>query len=901
MLVPDMPPPAPGPPPPPPPPPLAPPPPPDVAGDEADELFVADDDSSAPPDFYQVAREYYHTSKANKQTNKGKGKGKGKGEGKGAKGGSEVAEKVRNDFADTLLWSAVIVTDKQGIANFTFDASDSIATYMASVDGAAMGGVLGATRVPLFSTQQPLTVSSKIGSTMEVTVGDKILLPVSLRLAPKGPISVDPSSSTAGLRGASDSGTINQQVPVSLKVVGTGTATVVRGGSGVRAANADGSTRLVDSALTMLSEAAYGSSVSLLAAVEVREPGDGALKIVGLAGAAAGDGADGAGASAGAGKSTMQDVLRQNLVVRAGGFPQSKSLGGLISSDTHDLSKTSPTKLELTTPSDTIAGSMKVTASFYPSPAATLTSALEALLFEPCGCFEQASATTYPIVMALQYFMAHSGVKAEVKEKAIGLLERGYEKLISYETKGGGYEWFGGAPAHEGLTAYGILQFHDMKKVLPDLVDDAMLQRTTDWLFTRRALAEEKTPDASVEGSSEASVEDSVAKDSVKSAAFLVGRSGLDSFGFAPPLTTDAYIVYSLVRSGYASKLGPEIAHLSKQCAQPDYADPYVLGLLGGVYYHLATTTKSEDWLVRARSLTDRVVKLQQVDGSVLGAVSSITSSRGDALTIEATAVAVIVMLDDYEKYVEQTEKAIRWLTSRCEKGRFGSTQATVLSLKAIVAYDMARAAKARPATATLRVDGKVVATGRVGDGDSGGGEAVELGGAEVDATLSVAGDHAVEVELAFDAVEGATGDAKEEEAASMPFSIDAVWSVTQPSGDQDRGCAVSLSTSLSNAGGKSDTRAYMTEGEIGEITVTVKAMDAPSGAEAQAESGAGEHAGVEALAESKVEVKAEAMVSNGLPMVVAIVGIPSSLEVDDARLKLIKKEGLIDFYERLG
>lgn len=103
-----------------------------------------------------------------------------------------------------------------------------------------------------------------------------------------------------------------------------------------------------------------------------------------------------------------------------------------------------------------------------------------------------------------------------------------------------------------------------------------------------------------------------------------------------------------------------------------------------------------------------------------------------------------------------------------------------------------------------------------------------------------------------------------------MPFSIDALWSVTQPSGDQ--GCAVSLTTSLSNAGSKADARAYMTEGEIGEITVAVKAMDAPNAPESKVEAGAG--AG--ALASNGV--------SNGLPMVVAVVGIPSSLEVDDAR-----------------
>mmetsp|Transcript_17326 Transcript_17326/g.31531 ORF Transcript_17326/g.31531 Transcript_17326/m.31531 type:complete len:126 (+) Transcript_17326:369-746(+) len=64
-----------------------------------------------------------------------------------------------------------------------------------------------------------------------------------------------------------------------------------------------------------------------------------------------------------------------------------------------------------------------------------------------------------------------------------------------------------------------------------------------------------------------------------------------------------------------------------------------------------------------------------------------------------------------------------------------------------------------------------------------------------------------------------------------------------------------------------------MKEGEIGEITLTLRSMEAPDGTDAK----------------------------EGLPMVVAIVGVPSSLEVDDARLKLIKKEGLVDFYERMG
>ena len=41
-------------------------------------------------------------------------------------------------------------------------------------------------------------------------------------------------------------------------------------------------------------------------------------------------------------------------------------------------------------------------------------------------------------------------------------LKKGYEKLISYKTTEKGYEWFGESPAHEALSAYGLMQFTEM-------------------------------------------------------------------------------------------------------------------------------------------------------------------------------------------------------------------------------------------------------------------------------------------------------------------------------------------------------------------------------------------------------------------------------------------------------
>ena len=35
-------------------------------------------------------------------------------------------------------------------------------------------------------------------------------------------------------------------------------------------------------------------------------------------------------------------------------------------------------------------------------------------------------------------------------------IKKGYDKMTSYETKTGGYEWFGQGDGHETLTAYGL-------------------------------------------------------------------------------------------------------------------------------------------------------------------------------------------------------------------------------------------------------------------------------------------------------------------------------------------------------------------------------------------------------------------------------------------------------------
>ena len=78
---------------------------------------------------------------------------------------------------------------------------------------------------------------------------------------------------------------------------------------------------------------------------------------------------------------------------------------------------------EIRIPGNIVPGSLTASVAVYPTPLASMTAAMERLIQEPYGCFEQTSSTTYPLVMAQQYFTTHTGVDpattAEVLRRAV--------------------------------------------------------------------------------------------------------------------------------------------------------------------------------------------------------------------------------------------------------------------------------------------------------------------------------------------------------------------------------------------------------------------------------------------------------------------------------------------------
>jgi hypothetical protein len=355
------------------------------------------------------------------------------------------------------------------------------------------------------------------------------------------------------------------------------------------------------------------------------------------------------------------DNVTRTIPVAPLGFPISLSFSGLLENKTSH---------NLTIPESLTEGGVKAQATVYPSPLANLTQALEALIRDPSGCFEQTSSTNYPLVMAMQYFETHQGVDPDLKKRSREKLSKGYERLAGFECKEKGYEWFGGDPGHEALTAYGLLEFSDMADVQP--VDASMMERTRAWLLSRR------------DGNG----------------GFKRNDKALDSFGRAPAEITNAYITWALANVGEKDiKNELEASLVSAQKSE----DPYHIALVAGA---LIESGRAGD----ASPLLKRLAGMQDKDGSVKGAKTTITCSGGDSLLVETTSLAILAWLSD-NNFAGSVERGMKWLCETCEGGRFGSTQSTVLALKAIVAYDKSRSKPKADGSVALILDGKEIGT----------------------------------------------------------------------------------------------------------------------------------------------------------------------------------------------
>lgn len=335
------------------------------------------------------------------------------------------------------------------------------------------------------------------------------------------------------------------------------------------------------------------------------------------------------------------DKVVREISVKPSGFPVERATGGILEAG-------KSVKFKVKIDDNFMPSSMSLKSEIYPAPLANLTSALERLIQDPNGCFEQTSSTSYPLTMAQQYFKSHANVDPKLIKSSSEKLEEGYKKLVSFWCPDRGYEWFGKNPGHEPLTAYGLMHFADMAKVRP--IDQAMFNTTHQWLMKQKD-----------------------------------GKGGFTRKAVSVHTWTEdkdcsnAYIIWALLETGEpVSNLKLELESL--KAASNASQNSYVLALAANAF-DLAGDK------VQSQKLMKRLADLQRANGGVDKMANSVVGSGGETLELEGAALSTLAWLRN-DQYAANVEKSIKFLADSCKAGRYGSTQSTVLSLRAILAYD---------------------------------------------------------------------------------------------------------------------------------------------------------------------------------------------------------------------
>ena len=483
----------------------------------------------------------------------------------------------------------------------------------------------------------------------------------------------------------------------------------------------------------------------------------------------------------------LSDGVEEEVKFAPMGFPASEAFSSEETSASFETDLT-----------HAVPGSMDIKLTAFPDVSGEILSGLEGMLREPHGCFEQTSSSTYPNLLVLDYLESTDQDKPETQKRAKQLIKKGYERLMTFESKGGGFEWFGGNPAHEGLTAYGLMEFVDMRRVYSG-VDNEMVDRTAQWLFSRR----------DGEG------------------GFKRNPRALHQFGLADQPTMSIYITWALTEAGY-SGIEKELAFAYRTALKTQH--PYQLGLAANALFNAGQQAKAMECL---KSLID--LKASQEGGLYQPTGRSAPGSGGIALRIETSSLALMALLkadSPHAQIIQDLAEEIR--QARSPHGSFGSTNSTVLALRALIRHAAYAKQTETSGEIEVLVDGQVVAAKSY---EAGRTDPIVIRGLEYGLESAA---HTFDVR--FKGTEKA-----------LPYVLAVNWYSTLPQSQE--ACAVDLKTTLQHPKAE--------QGESVRLTATLS---------------------------NRTE--------GGLPMTIAILGIPAGLSAQAWQLKEMKEKGVLDFYE---
>jgi CD109 antigen len=335
-------------------------------------------------------------------------------------------------------------------------------------------------------------------------------------------------------------------------------------------------------------------------------------------------------------RSTLRaDAVRKELLVEPEGTRRELVTNGMIRAG-------KAVTLDTAMPHYRVPGSEKLLLSITPSLVAQSINGIDDLLHMPYGCGEQNMIFFAPDVEILRYLDATDQLTPEVRAKAEHFITTGYQRELTYQRQDGSFSAFGDRDDSGSLwlTAFVLGTFSGARDIYT--VDETVLTGAADWVEARQL------PDGSWEPVGFVHHKD-----------MMGGAAG----GFA--LT--AYVTIALADYGAAAQatLTAATQYLTNNLSSVQ-DEPYALAIAALAFARLDNNA--------ANTAIARLLELAIRDGNGI---------HWTPHDIETTAYAALALIETQRP---QANDAVKWLAlQQNSRGGFGSTQDTVMALKALM------------------------------------------------------------------------------------------------------------------------------------------------------------------------------------------------------------------------
>ncbi|MDW9382430.1 TonB-dependent receptor plug domain-containing protein [Chryseobacterium sp. JV558] len=314
------------------------------------------------------------------------------------------------------------------------------------------------------------------------------------------------------------------------------------------------------------------------------------------------------------------------------GFPHQFSI---INNKTEDIKINIP---------EYINGSLYSSYYVFENTALQMFSDIEQLKKEPYGCFEQLSSTVYPNVFILDYLKSSKKIDTATENLVIKNMKKGFQKMLSYKNKDGGFGYFSSEESDVSLSAFALLEFTDLKKyvnpnakLMQGLSSFILSKKNANGLFEVRRGYELKE----------------------KYSEYSWSRN--------------MYIVYALSKLGFKNEIEDSFTVMMKRALATK--DTYQLALLANTAAHLGKQREYDDLM----KLLDKQYEMKNVESNI-----TFTGSWGRSADAETLSLYIMALQKEEKLNQLKIAEAADQLINLNGYYGFGSTQATTLAIQAL-------------------------------------------------------------------------------------------------------------------------------------------------------------------------------------------------------------------------